>query len=85
MGEWSAASTDCALWLNGRGVGSRWDGTLQGDPTTQVHGLCDGLTGSLATFSNDYKTFLRKFVLLFVLSFRLLFHIPLLGTGKFNQ
>ncbi|KAH9068330.1 glycoside hydrolase [Lactarius deliciosus] len=29
-GEWSTATTDCALWLNGRGVGARWDGSIGG-------------------------------------------------------
>ncbi|AAS50513.1 AAR146Wp [Eremothecium gossypii ATCC 10895] len=27
-GEWSAALDDCAKWLNGVGVGARWDGTF---------------------------------------------------------
>jgi glucan 1,3-beta-glucosidase len=27
VGEWSLATTDCARYLNGLGVGSRWDGT----------------------------------------------------------
>ena len=59
-GEWSNAITDCAKWLNGRGVGARWDGTWQsGQPT---FGSCDGYTGSMDSFSDDYKTFLRKCV-----------------------
>ncbi len=58
IGEWSTAATDCAMWLNGRGVGSRWDGTWQsGQPT---FGSCDGWTGNMSTFSDDYKTFLRQ-------------------------
>ncbi|ODQ64453.1 exo-1,3-beta glucanase [Nadsonia fulvescens var. elongata DSM 6958] len=28
VGEWSAALTDCAPWLNGVGNGARWDGTF---------------------------------------------------------
>lgn len=28
VGEWSQADTDCAQYLNGVGVGSPWDGTL---------------------------------------------------------
>ncbi|KAJ7475829.1 glycoside hydrolase family 5 protein [Mycena latifolia] len=59
VGEWSTAVTDCTLWLNGRGVGSRWDGTYFG-PTTPL-GSCAGWTGSYANFSSDYKTFLRKY------------------------
>lgn len=57
-GEWSNAITDCAKWLNGRGVGARWDGTWQAGQ--QTFGSCDGLTGSSDSFSADYKTFLRK-------------------------
>lgn len=58
IGEWSTAPTDCALWLNGRNIGARWDGTFPGQ--TQVFGNCSGLSGNSSTFSDDYKTFLRK-------------------------
>ncbi|KAJ6505985.1 glycoside hydrolase family 5 protein [Mycena vulgaris] len=59
VGEWSTAVTDCTLWLNGRGVGSRWDGTYFS--ANAPLGSCDGWTGSSANFSSDYKTFLRKY------------------------
>ncbi|KAJ7707731.1 glycoside hydrolase family 5 protein [Mycena rosella] len=59
VGEWSTAVTDCTLWLNGRGVGARWDGTYFG-PTTPL-GSCAGWTGSSSNFSSDYKTFLRQY------------------------
>ncbi|OJT11441.1 Glucan 1,3-beta-glucosidase [Trametes pubescens] len=58
-GEWSNAVTDCAKWLNGRGVGARWDGTWQ--PGQQVFGSCDGWSGNMSSFSDDYKMFLRKY------------------------
>ena len=58
MGEWSNAVTDCAKYLNGRGVGARWDGTF---PYGTTLGSCQGMTGSAATFSADYKTFMRKY------------------------
>ncbi|PIL35559.1 hypothetical protein GSI_02287 [Ganoderma sinense ZZ0214-1] len=58
-GEWSNAITDCAKWLNGRGVGARWDGTYQSNQPTL--GSCDGYTGNMSTFSDDYKTFLRRY------------------------
>ncbi|KAI0649088.1 glycoside hydrolase family 5 protein [Trametes meyenii] len=58
-GEWSNAITDCAKWLNGRGVGARWDGTWQSGQ--QVFGSCDGYSGDSSTFSSDYKKFLRKY------------------------
>ena len=58
IGEWTTAPTDCAKWLNGRGVGARWDGTWQpGQPT---FGTCANMTGDMSNFSDDYKTFLRQ-------------------------
>ena len=57
VGEWSPAMTDCAKYLNGRGVGSRYAGTY---PGSTVVGSCNGLTGNGSTFSSSYKTFLRQ-------------------------
>lgn len=57
VGEWTPVMTDCAKYLNGRGVGARYDGSIsQGAP---VYGSCNGMTGSGATFSQDYRNFLR--------------------------
>ena len=58
VGEWSPAATDCATYLNGRGIGARYDGSYPG--STYV-GSCDGWTGSGASFSDAYKTFLAQF------------------------
>jgi len=58
VGEWTAAATDCAKYLNGRHAKSRYDGTKPG--STRV-GDCSTKTGSGANFSSDYKTFLRKY------------------------
>jgi len=58
VGEWSPARTDCARYLNGRGIGSRYDGTFPGSSRV---GSCTGLSGKASTFSASYKTFLRKF------------------------
>lgn len=44
VGEWSAAMTDCAKWLNGVGRGSRYEGEYD---TNTVFGTC--------TYSNDYS------------------------------
>ncbi|KAG6897055.1 hypothetical protein C0992_004464, partial [Termitomyces sp. T32_za158] len=60
IGEWSTAMTDCAQWLNGRGVGARWDGTLS-STNSQYHGSCTNYTGSYQGFSDSYKSFLRKY------------------------
>ncbi|KAF9557434.1 glycoside hydrolase family 5 protein [Agrocybe pediades] len=61
VGEWSNALTDCAKWLNGRGVGARWDGTWFPGPSSVVHGNCSQFTGNYTTWSPDYIGFLRKY------------------------
>lgn len=49
VGEFSGAQTDCAKWLNGFGVGSRYDGSYPGSPAwygscqTKDVGTVDGL------------------------------------------
>ncbi|THH03835.1 hypothetical protein EW145_g5968 [Phellinidium pouzarii] len=58
VGEWAPAITDCAKYLNGRGVGARYDGSYPG--STAV-GNCAGMSRSASTFSSSYKTFLRRF------------------------
>ncbi|RPD82289.1 exo-beta-1,3-glucanase [Lentinus tigrinus ALCF2SS1-7] len=58
VGEWTPAATDCATYLNGRGVGARYDGSYPG--STRV-GSCTGITGSRSSFSSSYKTFLRQY------------------------
>ncbi|PIL31368.1 hypothetical protein GSI_06067 [Ganoderma sinense ZZ0214-1] len=58
VGEWTPAATDCAKYLNGRGVGARYDGTMAGADRV---GSCSGLTGSASGFSASYKTFLRQY------------------------
>ena len=58
VGEWTTAFTDCAKYLNGRGIGARYDGSYPG--SSQI-GDCTPWTGNGNAFSSDYKTFLRKF------------------------
>jgi glucan 1,3-beta-glucosidase len=57
VGEWTPVMTDCAKYLNGRGIGSRFDGTYRG---SHLVGNCTGLTGNASTFSSEYQTFLRQ-------------------------
>jgi len=59
VGEWVPAATDCAKYLNGRGTGSRYEGTFAND-SNRV-GSCEGLTGKASTFSTSYRTFLRQY------------------------
>lgn len=58
VGEWTPARTDCAKYLNGRGVGARYDGSY---PGSSYVGSCAGVTGSASTFNDGYKRFLRRF------------------------
>ncbi|KAK7032141.1 hypothetical protein VNI00_013315 [Paramarasmius palmivorus] len=58
IGEWSPAATDCAKYLNGRGIGSRFDGSFEG---SEFIGSCEGKTGLASSFSDEYKEFLRKY------------------------
>ncbi|KAH8110603.1 exo-beta-1,3-glucanase [Phellopilus nigrolimitatus] len=56
--SWSPAMTDCAKYLNGRGVGARYDGSY---PGSSYVGSCTGMSGPASSFSASYKTFLGKF------------------------
>jgi len=58
VGEWTPAMTDCAKYLNGRGVGARYDGTYGG--SSRAVGSCKGKTGSGASFGESYRRFLRQ-------------------------
>lgn len=58
IGEWSLADTDCAQYLNGRGIGSRYDGSY---PGSSFIGDCQYKTGDGSSFSNEFKGFLRQF------------------------
>ncbi|KAJ7597458.1 exo-beta-1,3-glucanase [Mycena floridula] len=57
VGEWTPATNDCAKYLNGLGVGARYDGTMSG--STRV-GSCQGVSGKASTFTPAYKTLLAK-------------------------
>lgn len=57
VGEWTPAMTDCAKYLNGRGVGARYDGSY---PGSSYVGSCSGLTGPASSFSSSFKTSLRQ-------------------------
>lgn len=58
VGEWTPTGDDCAKYLNSRGSGNRYEGTLPG--STRV-GSCEGRTGDASTFSSGRKEFLRKY------------------------
>ncbi|KAG8746228.1 exo-1,3-beta-glucanase [Ceratobasidium sp. 423] len=58
VGEWTTSYTDCAKWLNGRGVGARLDGTRAGSTFVRT---CADVTGTMDKFSDDYKAWLRRY------------------------
>ena len=72
-GEWSQADTDCALYLNDVGVGSRWEGTMNtGNASTEVLSPqcptqnnpiceCNDANADPSSYSAPYKQWLLDF------------------------
>ncbi|KAF2502528.1 glycoside hydrolase [Lophium mytilinum] len=59
-GEFTGAITDCAKWLNGLGIGARYDGSFSGSTS---HGSCDGkYTGTVAGLSDADKSNIQHFI-----------------------
>ncbi|ORY64786.1 glucan 1,3-beta-glucosidase precursor [Pseudomassariella vexata] len=63
-GEFTGAVTDCAKWLNGRGVGARYDGTYSWEGATSSYiGSCEGkASGTVAGLSDSDKSNIKSFV-----------------------
>ena len=63
-GEWTGAMTDCAQWLNGRGVGARYDGTYDYDGSGSYYiGSCDGrYSGTVAGLGTADKDNIKTFI-----------------------
>jgi glucan 1,3-beta-glucosidase len=57
--QWTPAFTDCAINLNGRGVGSRYDGTHP-DAQGQKYGSCGPKRGPAEGWSAGYKKLLAR-------------------------
>ncbi|CUM66131.1 uncharacterized protein PRCAT00003788001 [Priceomyces carsonii] len=57
-GEWSAALTDCAKWLNGVGKGARYSGDLDNSPYIDS---CDNYI-EVSSWSDEYRTNVRKYI-----------------------
>lgn len=58
VGEWSAAMTDCAPWLNGRTNGHRYDGSF---PGSWYIGSCAGIN-NITTWTQPMKDNYRKYI-----------------------
>lgn len=57
-GEWSAALTDCAVWLNGVGRGARWSGDYDNSPD---FGSCAPYT-STNSWTKQHAQDVRRYV-----------------------
>ncbi|CCH61156.1 hypothetical protein TBLA_0E00950 [Henningerozyma blattae CBS 6284] len=61
-GEFSAALTDCAKWLNGVGVGARFDGSyVKGSATSYYIGSCQN-NDDIDSWSEERKQNTRRFI-----------------------
>ena len=58
VGEWSAAMTDCAYWLNGYGRGARYDGSYLGAPPA---GSCKNIN-RIETWSKKFRDDTRGYI-----------------------
>ncbi|KAI0377370.1 putative Exo-beta-1,3-glucanase [Hypomontagnella monticulosa] len=63
-GEFTGALTDCARWLNGRGVGARYDGTFNYNGKSSSYiGSCDGKSpGSADRLSETERDNIARFI-----------------------
>jgi glucan 1,3-beta-glucosidase len=58
VGEWSAALTDCALWLNGVGRGARWSGDYDNCPYIDS---CASYI-NISQWPQDYVNNVRRYI-----------------------
>lgn len=58
VGEWSAAMTDCAVSLNGYGIGARYDGTY---PGSTFRGSCADVN-SIDRWTQTFRDDTRMYV-----------------------
>ncbi|KAI1388124.1 glucan 1,3-beta-glucosidase precursor [Hypoxylon trugodes] len=63
-GEFTGAMTDCAQWLNGRGVGARYDGSFNYNGKSSSYiGSCSGKTsGTVAQFTETERSDITRFI-----------------------
>ncbi|CCU81495.1 exo-1,3-beta-glucanase [Blumeria hordei DH14] len=58
VGEWTAAMTDCAVWLNGYHVGSRYDGSY---PGSSYIGSCEDKK-EIKNWNETYRRHMRSYI-----------------------
>ncbi|ORY97554.1 glycoside hydrolase superfamily, partial [Syncephalastrum racemosum] len=61
VGEFSLATNDCGKYLNGVGLGTRYEGTLEGSSPGCDTCNCSSVV-DWRNWSDDYKKFLKSFV-----------------------
>lgn len=61
VGEWSGALTDCAKYLNGKGIGARYDGTY-GSGGGKIGSCAGKRQGTVAGLPAEDKAHIRRFI-----------------------
>ncbi|KAK8208528.1 glucan 1,3-beta-glucosidase precursor [Phyllosticta capitalensis] len=59
VGEWTAAMTDCAYWVNGVGKGARYDGTF---PDSKKIGDCAPYNGDISKWDQSLRDDTRRYI-----------------------
>ena len=59
VGEWTAAETDCAVALNGYGVGARYDGTYPGSTYVGSCGSMNNITNWDANMKDNVRSYIE--------------------------
>lgn len=60
VGEWSGATTDCAKYLNGKGIGARYDGTKA--DSNKIGDCGVKAAGNVADLAPNEKEDIRRFI-----------------------
>lgn len=66
VGEWSAADTDCALWLNNVGQGSHWEGTFYDQSGQLASKVCTKCSCKYRNESSLWPSGYRQFVKMYM-------------------
>ncbi|KAH8551538.1 glycoside hydrolase superfamily [Umbelopsis sp. PMI_123] len=66
IGEWSAADTDCALWLNNVGQGAHWDGTYYDKGGNLTAKICPKCTCKYRNVASAWPPAYRQFLQMYM-------------------
>ncbi|KAE8352809.1 glycoside hydrolase superfamily [Aspergillus coremiiformis] len=59
VGEWTGAMTDCVKYLNGKGIGARYDGTFG---SAKIGDCTNMYSGTVADLSEGERSDMRRFI-----------------------